>query len=77
MLPPGLVLTAPHEAWSPISGLSRHVAVVILALVCVGYNDIKDLIFFFVLNFSLGRVYHIYQPISTFPTIYHHYPGNH
>ena len=38
MLPPGLVLTAPHEAWSPISGLSRHVAVVILALVCVGYN---------------------------------------
>ena len=38
MLPPGLVLTAPHEAWSPISGLSRHVAVVILALVCVSYN---------------------------------------
>ena len=37
VLPPGLVLTAPHEAWSPISGLSRHVAVVILALVCVGY----------------------------------------
>ena len=37
MLPPGLVLTAPHEAWSPISGLSRHVAVVILSLVCVGY----------------------------------------
>ena len=37
MLPPGLVLTAPHEAWSRIPGLSRHVAVVILALVCVGY----------------------------------------
>ena len=30
VLPPGLVLTAPHEACrSPISGLSRHVAVVI------------------------------------------------
>ena len=29
MLPPGFVLTAPHEAcWSPVSGLSRHVAVV-------------------------------------------------
>ena len=38
VLPPGLVLTAPHEAWSPISRLSRHVAVVILALVCVGYT---------------------------------------
>ena len=37
VLPPGLVLTAPHEAWSPISGLSRHVAVVVLVLVCVGY----------------------------------------
>ena len=37
MLPSGLVLTAPHEAWSPKTGLSRHVAVVILALVCVGY----------------------------------------
>ena len=30
VLPPGLVLMAPHEAcWSPISGLSQHVAVVI------------------------------------------------
>ena len=38
MLPPGFVLTAPHKAcWSPVSGLSRHVAVVNLALVCVGY----------------------------------------
>ena len=37
-----------------------------------------DLIVLFVLNFSLGRVYHIYQYmlISTFPLIYHHHPGN-
>ena len=31
VLPPSLVLTAPHEAcWSPVFGLSRHVAVVIV-----------------------------------------------
>ena len=42
MLPPGLVWTAPHEAWSRISGLSRHVAVVNLALVCVGYRCNKN-----------------------------------
>ena len=37
-----------------------------------------DLIVFVILNFSLGRVCHIYQYMlfSTFPMIYHYYHGN-
>ena len=62
VLPPGLVLTAPHEAWSPISGLSRHVAVVILALVCVGYSCVMARIW---CHLTTRTVLIEWQPILT------------